>query len=103
MYKDEMWYRSWSRAVDEHKEELTINNGKNIILTTMLKLGHRAKDFADSCKTCRGFQHPLTRLEGRDAGTARIKSTTSISGKYLATITDHMVKTAPSSHRRIII
>ena len=23
MYKDEMWYRNWSRAVETHKEDLT--------------------------------------------------------------------------------
>ncbi len=92
MYKDEMWYRSWSRAVDEHKEELTTKQWEKYNIDTMLKLGHRAKDFADSCQTCRGFQHPLTRLEEEMRELPGSKAQRQYQAKYLATITEHMVK-----------
>ena len=92
MYKDEMWYRNWSRAVETHKEDLTDKQWKKFHIPFMLKIGKRAKDFADSCKTCRDYQHPLTRLAEEMRELPDSKAQRQYQTKLLGTITDHMVK-----------
>ena len=84
MYKDEMWYRNWSRAVDAHKEDMTDKQWQKFNIVLMLKLGRRVKDFSDKCKTCRDYQHPLTRLE-EEMGNYQIrKPNVSIKQRYWA-------------------
>jgi hypothetical protein len=92
MYKDEMWYRNWSRAIDAHKDDLTDKQWKKYNIAYMLKLGRRVKDFSDKCKTCRDYQHPLTRLEEELQELPESKAQRQYQAKILGEMTNHMVK-----------
>lgn len=92
MYKDEMWYRNWSRAVEGHKEIFSNKQWEKYNIKYMLKLGQRAKDFADGCGTCRGYQHPLTRLEEEMRELPDSKAQRQYQAKFLGEMTNHMVK-----------
>ena len=96
MYKDEMWYRNWTRAIDEHKDDITDKQWKKFNINYMLKVGKRIKGFSDNCKTCRDFQHTLTRLEEEMRELPGSKAQRQYQTKMLGVITDHMVK-----HHRI--
>jgi hypothetical protein len=101
MYKDEMWFRNWSRAVDEHKDDMTSKQWEKFHIKYMLRLGQRIKDFSDGCKTCREYQHPLTRLEEELQELPGSKAQRQYQTQVLNTITDHMVKEhriAPSNY-----
>ncbi len=92
MYKDEMWYRNWSRAVEVHKEDLSDKQWEKYSIKYMLKLGQRVKSFSDGCRTCRGYQHHLTRLEEEMQELPESKAQRQYQAKLLGTMTDHMVK-----------
>ena len=92
MYKDEMWYRNWSRAVDAHKEELTDKQWEKYGIAYILKLGRRVKDFSDHCKPCRDYQHPLTRLEEEMRELPDSKAQRQYQAQLIGSLTDHMVK-----------
>ena len=96
MYKDEMWYRNWSRAVEEHKENMTDKQWVKYNIKYMLSVGKRVKDFSEGCQTCRGYQHSLTRLEEELQELPDSKAQRQYQNKMLAEMTEHMVK-----HHRI--
>lgn len=96
MYKDEMWYRNWSRAVEEHKADMTDKQWTKYNIKFMLSIGKRIKDFSDGCQACRDYQHILTRLEEELQELPSSKAQRQYQSKMLNEITDHMVK-----HHRI--
>ncbi|MBN1873142.1 MAG: hypothetical protein JXA33_02855 [Anaerolineae bacterium] len=63
MYKDDIWYRDFSRAVGAHKEAFSEKQNKQFQIEAVLRLALRVRDFSDKCEICRGYQHTLTRLE----------------------------------------
>ena len=63
MYKDDIWYRKLTQAVDEHRPDFTKKQLQKFAIDFMMRIAWRVKDYSDSCETCRSFQHALTRLE----------------------------------------
>lgn len=63
MYRDEMWYRKLVQDVDEHRGQLSEKQWAKYQIDLLLRLAARVRDNSERCETCRGFQHPLTRLE----------------------------------------
>lgn len=92
MYKDEMWYRNWSRAIDEHKDDMTDKQWVKYNIRLMLALGKRVKNFSDNCQVCREYQHNLTRLEEEMQELPDSKAQRQYQSKMLGIMTDHMVK-----------
>ncbi|MDF1512879.1 MAG: hypothetical protein P1S60_03610 [Anaerolineae bacterium] len=92
MFKDEMWHRNWSRAVSEHKDDLSDKQWQKNKIDLMLKIGKRVKDFSDGCATCRGYQHPLTRLEEEMHELPDSRAQRQYQAQMLGNIADHMVK-----------
>lgn len=63
MYKDEIWYRKFEMAVNEHKDDFSQKQWEKYHIESLLHLAKRIKDASDTCETCQEYQHTLTRLE----------------------------------------
>lgn len=63
MYKDEIWYRKFEQAVNERRDLFSDKQWAKFQLDHLLKVANRVREFSESCDTCRGYQHTLTRLE----------------------------------------
>ena len=63
MYKDEIWHRKLVEAFGQHRDGFTGKQWAKFRMDRLLKVANRVREFSDSCETCQGFQHTLTRLE----------------------------------------
>ncbi len=63
MYKDEIWYRKLTAAVDGHREAFTAKQWAKYRIDDVLKVANRVRESSESCEVCQGYQHTLSRLE----------------------------------------
>ncbi len=63
MYKHNLWYQQFTRAVEKRQETFTEQQIKKFQLPLLLRLAQRVAEFSEKCETCRGYQQILTRLE----------------------------------------
>ena len=63
MYEDDLWYRRFTKVVEDHKSAFSEKQVKRYQLTLLLRIAGRVKDFSDQCETCRSYQRTLTRLK----------------------------------------
>jgi len=63
MYKDEIWYRKLEQALDERRDAFTDKEWGKYNIEGLRKVANRVRQFSESCPTCTGYQHTLTRLE----------------------------------------
>ncbi len=63
MYEDDLWYRKLVRSIEEHRPDFEPKQWRRFQMELMLRIMARVRTFSDTCGTCRGFQHTLTRLE----------------------------------------
>ena len=63
MYKDEIWYRKFEQAIEQRRDLFSDKQWTKFHMDYLLKVANRVRELSDSCQTCRGYQHTLTRLE----------------------------------------
>jgi len=91
-YKDEMWYRKLTQALEDHRAGLTEKQVAKFQLAFLLRVVRRVKDNSDACETCRGYQQILTRLEEEFQELAASKAQRQYQKRTLAEISEHYVK-----------
>lgn len=63
MYRDDIWYRKLEAAVEEHRDGLSKKQWRKYRIGHLLRVADRVREFSETCETCQGYQHTLTRLE----------------------------------------
>ena len=92
MYKDDIWYRKLTQTVEEHRSDFTEKQIRKFSVDFMMRIARRVKDYSDSCETCRGFQHTLTRLEEEFQELPDSKAQRQYQAKQLRAIAEHFVR-----------
>ena len=92
MYKDDIWYRKLTQAVEEHRSDFTEKQIQKFSVDFMMRIARRVKDYSDSCETCRGFQHTLTRLEEEFQELPDSKAQRHYQTQQLRVIAEHFVR-----------
>lgn len=92
MYKDDLWYTHFTRAIEERKSQFSDKQQTQYQIDFMLRLARRVRDGSDRSETCRGFQHTLTRLEEEMGELPGSKAQRQYHRKMLADMSEYFVK-----------
>ena len=95
MYKDDIWFRKLSQAVDAHRPDFSDKQLKKFAIDFMMRIAQRVKDYSGTCEVCRSYQHTLTRLEEEFQELPDSKAQRQYQKKQLQEMTDHFA----SAHR----
>jgi len=92
MYKDDLWYTHFTRAIEERKSQFSDKQQAQYQIDFILRLARRVRDGSDRSETCRGFQHTLTRLEEEMGELPGSKAQRQYHRKMLAEMSEYFVK-----------
>ena len=92
MYKDELWYRQFTRGIEERRLDFTAKQLRAYQVDLMLRIALRVKELSDACETCRGFQQLLSRMEEEFPELPGSKAQRHYQIQQLRLMTEHYVK-----------